>query len=238
MKKAPAKKALAAVCAASLIAVSVSGCSSSSASSSGSSSSAESSGSSSASSASSTTEKASLSVSTNAVGDQATVLKQIAQDFQKENPNITVNFTAPGADYENMMKVKMASNQMPDVFATHGWAKARYGNFLMDLKDQSWASDISTNMKQFVTDSTGKVYVLPMDADVTGINYNVDILKKYNISVPSTWDEFVAACDAIRAKSNGDITPIHIGGGDSWTQGQYFDFFAIPAFEQDASYKR
>ena len=58
----------------------------------------------------------------------------------KANPDIKVEFSAPGADYEKLMKIKMAANDMPDVFSTHGWAKVRYGDFLLDLRDQPWAS--------------------------------------------------------------------------------------------------
>lgn len=226
MEKKTGIKTIAITCAVSTFISVLAGCSSSgnaasSASAQVSASSAE--------AASSEAEPITLSVSTNAVGDQATILKSIADDFHKANPNITINFTAPGSDYENVMKVKMASNQMPDVFATHGWAKARYGNYLADLKGESWASKINSSIKSFITDDSGKVYVLPMDMDVTGINYNVDILKQYNISVPKTWDDFLAACETIKTKSSGSVTPIHIGGGDSWTQGQYFDFFAPAA---------
>src|SRR5215831_2733801 len=71
-----------------------------------------------------------LTVSTNVVGVQAKVLQDIAQKFMQENPTIRVDFSAPGADYENIMKVKMASGHLPDVFSTHGWAKIRYGKFL------------------------------------------------------------------------------------------------------------
>lgn len=171
-----------------------------------------------------------ISVATNAVGDQAKVLQAIAKEFETANPNVKVDFSAPGSDYENIMKVKMASNQLPDVFATHGWAVARYGNYLADLSSEGWASKVDSSIKSFITDSKGKLCVLPMDMDKTGINFNVDILKKYNVEVPKTWNEFLAACETIKSKSGGSITPVHVGGGDSWTQGQYFDFFATPAF--------
>jgi raffinose/stachyose/melibiose transport system substrate-binding protein len=167
-----------------------------------------------------------LTVSTNVVGDQAKVLEDIAHKFEQANPNIKVNFSAPGANYETLMKVKMASGHLPDVFSTHGWAKIRYGKFLADLRDQSWASQLSPTIKPAVTDDTGKVYVLPMDQDKSGPIYNADILKQYGIAVPSTFDELVAACQTILDKSHGKVTPIHIGGADAWPIGQFFDFFA------------
>jgi len=167
-----------------------------------------------------------LTVSTNVVGDQAKVLEDIARKFEKANPDIKVNFSAPGANYETLMKVKMASGHLPDVFSTHGWAKIRYGKFLADLRDQPWASQLSPTIKDAVTDDTGKVYALPMDQDKSGPIYNVDILNQYGIAVPGTFDQLVAACQTILAKSHGQIIPIHMGAGDAWPVGQFYDFFA------------
>jgi raffinose/stachyose/melibiose transport system substrate-binding protein len=169
-----------------------------------------------------------LTVATNQVGNQAQVLKDIAQKFEKANPNIKVDFQAPGAEYENIMKVKMASKHMPDVFATHGWAQIRYGSFLADLRDQSWVSRLDPNIKSTVTDASGKVYILPLDQDKAGPVYNVDILQKYGVAVPTTFDELIAACQTIKTKSNGTVIPIHMGAADSWPMGQFFDFFATP----------
>ena len=169
-----------------------------------------------------------LTVATNVVGNQAKALQDIAQKFMKANPNIKIDFSAPGAEYENIMKVKMASKHLPDVFATHGWAKIRYGSFLADLRDQPWVSRLSPTIKDTVTDASGKVYILPLDQDKAGPVYNVDILNKYGVAVPKTFDELVAACQTIKQKSNGQVIPIHIGGADSWPMGQFFDFFATP----------
>jgi raffinose/stachyose/melibiose transport system substrate-binding protein len=126
------------------------------------------------------------------------------------------------------MKIKMAANDMPDVFSTHGWAKIRYGNFLADLHDQLWAAQIDQAIKPAVTDESGKVYVLPMDQEKTGPVFNADVLKKYNIEVPTTWDELLAACETIKTQSAGEVTCIHMGGGDDWPVGQYYDFFSTP----------
>src|SRR5262249_42494633 len=101
-----------------------------------------------------------LTVSTNQIGDQAKVLQDIAQKFMQQNPNIKVDFSAPGAEYENIMKVKMASRKLPDVFATHGWAIIRYGPFLADLRDQPWVGKLAPTIKSVITDSNGKVYAL------------------------------------------------------------------------------
>jgi len=172
--------------------------------------------------------KVTLTVSTNVVGEQATVLQDIANKFMTENPTIKVEFSAPGKDYENTMKVKMASKDMPDVFATHGWSKNRYGEYLADLSGEAWAADLDPSIKSSVTDESGKLYVLPMDQDKSGPVYNIDLLKEYGLEVPKTYDEFLAAAEVIKTKSDGKVVAIHIGGADAWPIGQWFDFMATP----------
>jgi len=174
--------------------------------------------------------KVTLTVMTNIVGEPAKVLEDIANKFMDENPDIKIDFSAPGTEYENIMKMKMASNELPDVFATHGWAKVRYGEYLADLKDEEWAGKLDAAIKSSVTDEQGKVYVLPMDQDKSGPVYNAAVLEKYGIEVPMTWDELLKAAEEIKTKSNGEVTPIHIGGADSWPIGQFFDFYATSLF--------
>jgi raffinose/stachyose/melibiose transport system substrate-binding protein len=173
-------------------------------------------------------EPVTLSVMTNRIGEQAKLLEDIARKFEQENPDVKIDFSAPGKDYESLMKIKMAANDMPDVFSTHGWAKVRYGNFLADLRDQPWASQLDQAIKPAVADESGKVYVLPLDQEKTGPVYNADILKEYGVDVPTTWDQLLAACETVKTKSAGKVTCIHMGGADSWPVGQYYDFFSTP----------
>src|SRR5688572_29958725 len=147
--------------------------------------------------ASTSTEVITLSVMLQGAGIQMELLEKIARQFEQENPDIKIEFSAPGKDYESLMKIKMAANDMPDVFSTHGWAKVRYGAFLTDLADQPWASQIDAAIAPAVTDEAGKVYVLPLDQQKTGPVYNVDILNEYGVEVPLTWADFLAACETI-----------------------------------------
>ncbi len=166
-----------------------------------------------------------LTVSTNYEGEAVNVQKGIAQTFMRENPNIQVNFITTS---EDAMKIKMATNQLPDVFSTHGWAKRRYGPFLADLRDQPWVSRLSPTIKGTVTDQGGKVYALPMDQEMAGLIYNVDILNQYGIAVPTTYDEFLAACRTIKEKSHGQVIPIQLSGADIGPIGRFFNTFSTP----------
>jgi raffinose/stachyose/melibiose transport system substrate-binding protein len=171
-------------------------------------------------------EPVTISVMANRIGTQAELLEQLTRKFEQENPDIKVEFAAPGSDYEKLMKIKMAANDMPDVFATHGWAKIRYGEFLLDLRDQPWATQLDPAIKPAVTDDAGKVYVLPIDQEKTGPAFNADILEQYGVEVPLTWKDFMAACETIKTKSEGKVDCVHMGGADSWPVGQFYDFFS------------
>lgn len=171
-------------------------------------------------------EPVTLSVLVNRIGTQAELLEQLARKFEQENPDIKIEISAPGPDYEKLMKIKMAANDLPDVFATHGWAKIRYGEFLLDLSDQPWAKQLDPAIAPAVTDASGKVYVLPMDQEKTGPAFNADILEQYGVEVPLTWTDFMSACETIKTQSEGQVTCVHMGGADSWPVGQFYDFFS------------
>jgi raffinose/stachyose/melibiose transport system substrate-binding protein len=154
------------------------------------------------------------------------VYKQIASDFIKENPDADVDLQFPGSEYENIMKIKMAANDMPDIFDTHGWAVIRYGKYLADLKDQPWVPQMTDTIKDVVTDKGGKVHALVLSEAKDGLTYNADLLKKYSIEPPKTFDELMAAAEKLKTESKGEVTPFYFSGIDDWMIGQFFDYFA------------
>lgn len=153
------------------------------------------------------------------------VYKQIAEAFMKEKPNITVDMQFPG-DYENVLKVKMAANDLPDIFDTHGWAIIRYGQYLADLRDEPWVPNLTDTIRDVITDKDGKVHVLVTSEAKDGLTYNVDLLNQYNIEPPSTFDELMSAAEKIKTESKGEVTPFFFSGIDDWMIGQFFDYFA------------
>ncbi|BFT75768.1 extracellular solute-binding protein [Paenibacillus sp. P36] len=163
------------------------------------------------------------------------MMKGIAADFTKENPNIAVEFQFPGAEYENILKVKMAANDLPDVFDTHGWAIIRYGKYLADLRNEPWAKDMTDTIKPVVTDKDGKVEALVMSEAKDGISYNAEILEKYSITPPKTFDELMAAAEKIKSSSNGAVTPFFMSGVDNGMIGGFSDLYATSMFISPAT---
>ncbi len=68
------------------------------------------------------------------------------------------------------------------------------------------------------------VYALPYDGDSHMMYYRKDLFAKYDIAVPKTWDEFVAASKTL--KDNG-VTPFTIGTKYLWTAAGWFDYMNL-----------
>lgn len=178
-----------------------------------------------------------LTFMSNVVGDQATALGDVVKKFTAET-GIKVDYSAPGADYESLMTTKLASGDMPDVFTTHGWSVQRYADFLAPVNDQPFFTKITPQMKSVVTADNGDVYVLPVDADIAGIVYNADVLTAAGVDPASltTWAKFTDALARIKASG---VTPLHVGGKDTWTVGQLDDWIAPSYFvTNDADNRR
>lgn len=168
-----------------------------------------------------------VTFATNVVGERAEALEAVCKEFEEES-GYKVDFQAPGASYEELLKTKMSANELPDVFTTHGWSVARYSDYLMPINDLEWAADISDQIKPVITNADGEMFVLPMDMDIAGIVCNMTVLEEAGVNADElkTWDDFSAACEKIKEAGK---TPIHMGGKDGWTIGQYFDW-AAPSY--------
>ncbi|MCY8143507.1 ABC transporter substrate-binding protein [Bacillus haynesii] len=160
-------------------------------------------------------------------------LRSIADDFEKENEGIKIDISFPGPDYENMLRVKMAANDMPDLFDTHGWAKIRYKEYTADLKDMDWVKHLDPNLDPILKDEKGKVYAYPFNQAKDGIVYNAGLLKKYGLKPPQTLDELMHALETIKEKSKGNVIPFWFAGSDKGALAQFYDQFATPLLITD-----
>jgi len=159
-----------------------------------------------------------------------TNIQGMAASFVKANPGVQIDVVNL-PDYENTMKTKMAANDLPDLWTTHGWSVIRYSEYLRKLNDRPWFGKISPAIKPVVSDASGNVFVLPMDIDMAGIVFNKDVLDQARVDpyAIKTWQDFMAACEKIKAIGK---TAVDIGGksgDDRWTVGNFYDWVA-PSF--------
>lgn len=163
-------------------------------------------------------------------------IEEMAQDYMDQNQDIEIEIQPVSSDYEATMKTRMAANDLPDIFATHGWSSTRYSEFAEPLSDQAWAANVNPIIKDNITAANGNIYALPMDADVAGIIFNKTVLDEAGVDplAITTWQEFSDACAKIKAIGK---TPISAGGPkDNWTFGNIIDWMATPFLITDSAH--
>ena len=148
------------------------------------------------------------------------VIYPAIEQFEAET-GIEVVFSVPGSGYEELLKARMAGNDMPDVWTTHGWAVARYSEYEYALTEQPWASSVVNGIASIVTDDDGNLLVLPSAYTTFGVNYNATVLKEAGVDPEQilTWTDFEEACEKVLAIGK---TPIAMGAKDSWLGAQPF----------------
>lgn len=170
-----------------------------------------------------------LEVYADANGFDSSLFVPIFDAFTAET-GIKVDLVSPGENYESLLKVRMASNVMPDIWGTHGWAVARYGEYLYTQNEMSYANDLSELILPIITDPEGLIYTLPINIDIAGMTCNADVLAMVDVKPEDivTWADFTEVCAKLKEKG---IAAIAIGGKDIWTAGAYFNYVAACFFD-------
>lgn len=153
----------------------------------------------------------SLEVAVRYTGDQLAVFQKAVDDFNaKYKTKVTVS--SYGDDFEATLKTRMASNELPDVFETHGWSILRYKEYLKDLKDEAWVKDYDDSALGVIKDSDGAIYVLMISEMIGGTLVNLDVCKEAGVDpyAINTWQDLLSACEKIKAAG---LTPISNGVG-------------------------
>jgi raffinose/stachyose/melibiose transport system substrate-binding protein len=152
--------------------------------------------------------------------DQA-AMEKIFAAFTAKNPDITVKLQfTPDADYQNRLSTALRGGKGPDIAQLKAYGELQPlvdGGYLDALNDSV------PELKDFtpaalggsVGIADGKVYGVPYSTPVMGVFYNTEIFEKNGIAVPKTYDEFVAACEKLKAAG---VLPIAAGGanGSGW----------------------
>ena len=168
-----------------------------------------------------------------------TTAKKFVAAFEKANPDITVKIQQKpqGADGDNMVKTKLATGDMEDVFQYNSGSQIQGDHpdeRLVDLSKESWAKDVTQDFKDSVSGNVkGAFYGAPFGTTFSGgVMYNTKVYEKLGLSVPKTWDEFISNSEKIKAAG---ITPVLQTFGDTWTSQLFVlaDFANINATDKN-----
>jgi raffinose/stachyose/melibiose transport system substrate-binding protein len=177
----------------------------------------------------------------NAPNTVATAEAQVAA-FEKANPDINVELeTRPGgSDGDNLIKTRLATDEMTDVFSYNAGSLFQALNpaaKLVDLSNEPWQANVLDSFKTVVTAPDGTVRGAPGGTAMGGgILYNKKIYADLGLSVPKTWADFMANNEKIKAAGK---APVIQTFGTTWTSQLFVlgDFFnvqkAVPNFAAD-----
>jgi len=136
------------------------------------------------------------------------VMRKIADEYQKKNPNVKVEVEVGGATSEaqqqylstvlsskdSVLDVILIDVIRPAQWAAQGWAEPL---------DSYLGADKAKIMAQYLKayadadQVNGKLIALPYFADSQFLYYRKDLLEKYKRPVPKTWDEMMDTAKAI-----------------------------------------
>ena len=155
------------------------------------------------------------------------MFKELVQEYMDENPNVTINMDCILNDqYKEKIRMIVSTDEVPDIFSSWSGTFAQEmiasGNVasLNDMyeSDTDWSSQIAqASVDKFTFD--GQIYGVPWSQDGKVFYYNKKVFEENNISIPTTWNEFIAVLDQLKAA--GYETPIIAGLSDGFESLHY-----------------
>ncbi len=158
--------------------------------------------------------------------------------FMAQNPNITITIESRpgGTEGDNIVKTRLATGDMTDIFFYNSGSLLQALNpaqTLVDLSGQPFIPNIIESFLPTVSQGDG-IYGVPTGTAMGGgILYNKRVYEELGLSVPTTWEEFAANNAALLEAG---IPPVLATFGDTWTAqlfvlGDYYNVEqAVPGF--------
>ncbi|HOV62311.1 MAG TPA: ABC transporter substrate-binding protein [Spirochaetia bacterium] len=145
-------------------------------------------------------------------------ISALNKSFMEKNPNIVIEYEAMNSrQYDQRIQALAAAGDLPDICTTQMFPQYKQmaaNDLFMDLTNTNIVkSGIFDDIAATCLVKNGKVYGVTWNHLAVGAFYNVDIFKKYNLNIPTNWDEFLNVCETL--KKNG-VTPIVSDLGDGW----------------------
>jgi ABC-type sugar transport system, periplasmic component len=155
------------------------------------------------------------------------VLNEVVKDFNASNKfNAKLTLQAyENEQYKTKLTTLMASNSVPDIFFT--WELDYLKPFVDSGKvyeigklldqDPEWKASFQNGVFDPVT-YNNQIYAVPHAKSICVMFYNKKIFKDNNLTIPSTYDDFLKLCQTLKDKG---ITPIAMAAPDAWIPAQF-----------------
>lgn len=153
------------------------------------------------------------------IREEPDTLRPVLSEFEKENPNIKVNYVKQDAkDYKDKLITRINNGNGPDVFKFHNSWYETLQDALLPLPKET------IEKKEFVDNyytvaqkdliRNGAIYGIPIEMDTLTLFVNTKLFEEAAVSVPTTWQEFIETSTKLTKRDdNGRITIAGAGIG-------------------------
>lgn len=134
------------------------------------------------------------------------ILKPILAEFERENPDIKVDFVHIPQNYFQKLHLLFASNLAPDVLFMNNLYLPIYANAGV-LEELNADKDVFFKKSLKALSYNDKLYAIPRDVSTLVVYYNKDVFKKYNVALPSkywSFDDFLILAKKLTKDTNSD----------------------------------
>jgi raffinose/stachyose/melibiose transport system substrate-binding protein len=169
--------------------------------------------------------------------NEAAYWQGLADEFMAANPGVNIEITIlANADFKPRLTTVMQAGDPPDLFQSWGggvlWQFADAG-LVRDISpelnadDGAWRNSFSAQAALNLYGQDEAFYGVPWTWGAVGMFYNKALFEQAGLdpeTPPATWDEFIAAVEALKAAG---ITPIALGELEKWPGHFWWVYLAI-----------
>ena len=125
--------------------------------------------------------------------------------FNKYYPNVEMMYTKID-DYNNMIGTVLNGNDAPDIYVNYSWMYGReqYRSSIdhaENLADPALGLNLDCIRSNILLNTDDdKLPMVPVFSNTYGMLVNTSLFEKEGLTVPTTYQELVAVCDAFRKK--------------------------------------
>lgn len=167
-------------------------------------------------------------------GDEGPALEALIADFNMKYPKVNlINATVTGGSGVNakaVLKTRMIGGDPPEAFQVHAgqeligtWVESGRMYDLTPLFEKNGWYDVFPEDLIGLIGTEDGIWSVPVCVHKSNVMWYIpENLKKWNVKVPTTIDEFLDACEKLKMMG---ITPLSVG--QTWTQNENWENIAL-----------
>ena len=169
--------------------------------------------------------------------DDVAQVNKLLAEYKKIKPNVDIQFRPTNPpDYNATLRLQLEGGTGPDLMYARSYATGQelfsagyFGDCsgIPGVKENFTASNIAPWLMP-----DGKAFAVPFAAVSHAVYYNKTIFQKEGLSIPQTWEDFLALCGTLASKG---YTPLANGVADEWDILEVYFLGMLPNFIGGAS---